>query len=102
MKKRLFDKTGIKVSEIGLGCWQLGGSDWGDLDEKQCFEILSVAVEAEVNFFDTADVYGGGRSEEIIGKFLKGRSEQIFVATKLGRAGGLYPDKYTEEALRDV
>ncbi|MGB8354761.1 MAG: aldo/keto reductase [Chthoniobacteraceae bacterium] len=101
MKTRLFNETGIEISEIGLGCWQLGGSDWGNLDEKQCFEILSVAVEAGVNFFDTADVYGSGRSEEIIGKFLKDRSEQIFVATKLGRAG-LYPDKYTERGLREA
>ena len=101
MKTRLFNKTGINVSEIGHGCWQLGGSDWGNLDEKQCFEILSVAVESGVNFFDTADVYGGGRSEEIIGKFLKGRGDGIFVATKLGRAG-LYPDKYTEAGLREA
>jgi aryl-alcohol dehydrogenase-like predicted oxidoreductase len=99
MKTRLFNHTGKQISEIGLGCWQLGGSDWGDVDEKLADEILSTAVESGVNFFDTADVYGGGRSEKLIGQFLRGRSEKIFVATKLGRMG-LYPDKYTRETVR--
>jgi len=99
MKTRLFNKTGVRVSEIGLGCWQLGGSDWGDVDEKLAFEILSAAVGAGVNFFDTADVYGGGRSEQLIGRFLKTRPEKIFAATKLGRKD-IYPDKYTRETLR--
>lgn len=100
MKKRPFGKTGFSASEIGLGCWQLGGSDWGAVDESRCFGILSAAVDAGVNFFDTADVYGGGRSEALIGRFLKERKRDIFVATKLGRAGGLYPDRYTEAGLR--
>lgn len=99
MKTRIFDKTGVHVSEIGLGCWQLGGSDWGNVDETLAFDILSAAVEAGVDFFDTADVYGGGRSEQLIGRFLKTRREKIFVATKLGRMG-IYPDKYTRATLR--
>lgn len=99
MKTRLFNKTGVQVSEIGLGCWQLGGSDWGDVDEKLASDILSAAIDAGVNFFDTADVYGGGRSEQLIGNFLKGRGEKIFVATKLGRKD-IYPDKYTRDTLR--
>jgi aryl-alcohol dehydrogenase-like predicted oxidoreductase len=100
MKTRLLGKTGARVSEIGLGCWQLGGAEWGRLDEKVAFEILSTAVESGVTFFDTADVYGNGRSETLIGQFLKSRSDRIFVATKLGRTASLYPDKYTEAGLR--
>jgi len=99
MKTRLFNKTGVQVSEIGLGCWQLGGSDWGNVDDQSAFDILSAAVEAGVDFFDTADVYGGGRSEKLIGQFLKTRGEKIFTATKLGRMG-IYPDKYTRDTLR--
>jgi aryl-alcohol dehydrogenase-like predicted oxidoreductase len=99
MKTRLFNKTGKQVSEIGLGCWQLGGSDWGNVDEKSAFDILSAAADAGINFFDTADVYGGGRSEKLIGEFLKARPGKIFTATKLGRMG-LYPDKYTRDTLR--
>lgn len=100
MNTRTFANTGRKVSEIGLGCWQLGGSDWGDIDEQACFAILSAAVDAGVDFFDTADVYGGGRSESLIGKFLKQTGHEIFVATKLGRTGELYPDHYSEATLR--
>ena len=100
MKKRLFDGTGRQVSEVGLGCWQLGGSDWGDLDDATAFRILDAATEAGVTFFDTADVYGGGRSEQLIGAFLKDRKGcELFVATKLGRAGALYPDKYTAAGI---
>ncbi len=103
MKKRLFDGTGRQVSEMGLGCWQLGGSDWGDLDERTAFRILDAAAEAGVTFLDTADVYGGGRSEELIGAFLKDRRGcDFFVATKLGRGGNLFPDKYTAAGLREA
>jgi aryl-alcohol dehydrogenase-like predicted oxidoreductase len=100
MKYRAFGKTGAKVSEVGLGCWQLGGSDWGDLNEARAMEILNAAADSGVTFFDTADVYGTGRSEELIGKFLKSRSVDAFIATKLGRTGDLYPDKYTEAGVR--
>ncbi|MBE7212324.1 MAG: aldo/keto reductase [Gluconacetobacter diazotrophicus] len=103
MKKRLFDGTGRQVSEVGLGCWQLGGSDWGDLDDRTAFRVLDAAAEAGVTFFDTADVYGSGRSEELIGAFLKDRHGcNLFVATKLGRTAALYPDKYTAAGLREA
>jgi aryl-alcohol dehydrogenase-like predicted oxidoreductase len=88
MKYRSFDHTGVDVSEIGLGTWQLGGTEWGDVDESHALATLRAAFEGGVNFFDTADVYGLGRSEEIIGKFLKETSASVFVATKLGR----YPE----------
>lgn len=100
MNARTFGKTGIRVSEMGLGCWQLGGADWGDLEDRTALDILSAAVDAGVDFFDTADVYGNGRSETLIGRFLKERRPKVFVATKLGRTASLYPDKYTEAAVR--
>lgn len=102
MKKRFFGKTGVEISEIGLGCWQLGGADWGDISEDLALEILNAAADDGVTFFDSADVYGSGRSEELIGKFLKARGglEAPFIATKLGRGGDLYPEKYTEAGIR--
>lgn len=100
MESRLLGATGFRASEIGLGCWQLGGADWGAIDDRSAMEILAAAVDSGVNFLDTADVYGGGRSEELIGRFLKTRPERLYVATKLGRAAGMFPDGYTEAALR--
>ena len=99
MKFRKFNGLDFSTSEIGLGCWQLGGADWGDVSDAQAHEILAAAVASGVNFFDTADVYGTGRSEALIGKFLKATRQEIFVATKLGRLN-LYPDKYTEATIR--
>ena len=102
MKLRSFpcSTSSLPISEIGLGCWQLGGSDWGAIDDDKAFEILEAAIDAGINFFDTADVYGAGRSEELIGRFLKKSSSRIFVATKLGRTSALYPTGYTEAAVR--
>jgi aryl-alcohol dehydrogenase-like predicted oxidoreductase len=101
MKSRSFPSPAVPVSEIGLGCWQLGGSDWGAVDDSKAFDILGTAVDSGITFFDTADVYGAGRSEELIGRFLKDNpSSGIMVATKLGRTPALYPDGYTEASLR--
>jgi aryl-alcohol dehydrogenase-like predicted oxidoreductase len=100
MKTRLFNDTGRAVSEVGLGCWQLGGTDWGNVSDAEAMEILDAAAEAGVTFFDTADVYGDGRSERLIGKFLRQSGSGFFVATKLGRTAQLYPDKYTEAGAR--
>ncbi len=87
MRQRLFD--GVPVSEIGLGCWQLGGDQWGDMPESTAQEILETAAACSINFLDTADVYGLGRSETLIGRFLRGRNrEQFFIASKFGR----FPD----------
>ena len=88
MNYRKFGKTDWNGSEVGLGCWQIGGADWGEVSEPAAFEVLNAALDAGINFLDTADVYGLGRSEELIGRFLKTRSEPVFVATKLGR----FPD----------
>ena len=101
MKSRSFAQTHGMVSEIGLGCWQLGGADWGDISDEKALQVIRAAVNAGVTFLDTADVYGAGRSEELIGRFLREcGSKDLFVATKLGRRPELYPDKYTEEGVR--
>ena len=100
MKTRPFGNTGRKVSEVGLGCWQLGGAEWGDVPDEQALAILGAAVDSGVTFFDTADVYGNGRSESLIGRFLKQSAKEIFIATKLGRTSDLYPDKYSEPGVR--
>ena len=77
MNARLFGRTGHTVGEIGLGCWQLGGTDWTGLSELRARSILIAAADSGVNFFDTADVYGSGRSEEALGRLLKERKEDI-------------------------
>ena len=99
MEKRTFGRTGWEVSEMGLGCWQLGGDCWGDIDKGSAHSILATAISNGVNFLDTADVYGSGRSEEFIGEFIKGQSGRIYVATKLGRMPHVFPDQFTEENL---
>jgi aryl-alcohol dehydrogenase-like predicted oxidoreductase len=85
MNYRILGKTGFNISEISLGTWQVGGK-WGDdFDHKNASEILHAAVDSGINFIDTADVYGSGESEKAVGKFVKSRSERIYVATKCGR-----------------
>lgn len=84
MRTRLFPALRRPVSEIGLGCWQLG-ADWGEVDDAQAMKILRAANEQGITFFDTADVYGSGRSEILVGRFLKTLSTVPFVATKIGR-----------------
>lgn len=98
MQYREFGITGFKVSEIGLGTWQFGG-DWGNVSDTEISSILKSALDSGVNFFDTADVYGAGKSESLIGNFLRKESKNVFVATKLGRLEG-YPDKYSLDLLR--
>lgn len=100
MNTRSFARTTQSVSEVGLGCWQFGG-DWGTCSDEDATSTLAAAVDAGVTFFDTADVYGRGRSESLIGGFLKERKlrGKIYVATKLGRLAG-YPSAYTPELFR--
>jgi len=102
MKHRLLGKSGFRVSEVGLGCWQLG-ADWGqDISQETGFNILNEAVKQGITFFDTADVYGNGKSEKLIGDFLKTTNAEIKVATKFGRAANAYPDKYSKAVLRQT
>lgn len=85
MKYRKLGKTGFSVSEISLGTWQVGGK-WGDLfSHNNADQILNAAVDAGINFIDTADVYGDGESEKAVGRLVRSRSERIYVATKCGR-----------------
>ena len=84
MKYREFSNLGWKVSEIGIGCWAIG-SEWGDVSVEDAKEALYTSIDNGINFFDTADVYGDGRSEKIISEVLKNSNEQIYVATKAGR-----------------
>ena len=104
MHVRTAKRLGTPVSEIGLGCWQLGSADWGAVSDEAAFEILRLSLEGGVTFIDTADVYGSGHSESLIGRFLKTLpSEQttgLFIASKLGRLKG-YPDRYSEALFRD-
>jgi len=87
MKSRPLGKLGRAVSEIGLGTWQLGGTEWGDVPDRQALDTLATAAEGGITFLDTADIYGLGRSESLLAQFLRGRSDRdrFFVATKLGR-----------------
>ena len=84
MKYREFSDIGWRVSEISLGCWAIG-SEWGDVSKEDATKVLKTSLDKGINFFDTADVYGDGRSEQFIGELLKSTSEKIYVATKSGR-----------------
>jgi len=81
---RSFGRTGWQLSEISFGAWALG-ADWGHVSEEEALDALNAALDEGINFIDTADVYGDGRSERLIAKVLKQRSEQVYVATKAGR-----------------
>jgi len=85
MQYRTLGKTGWKVSTISFGCWAIGGS-WGSVQDDESLAALQRAVDLGVNFFDTADVYGGGRSEWLLSQLKKQRTEEIHIATKAGRA----------------
>src|SRR5690348_15012921 len=98
MEKRSFPRMGRTVGVIGLGAWQLG-ADWGTVTEADAHATLQSAADAGVTFFDTADVYGDGRSEQIIGSFRKDRPE-ITVATKMGRRVPQEPSAYTLDNFR--
>ncbi len=84
MEYRELGHTGMRVSVVSFGAWPIG-SDWGHVDDKESNAVLNRAVDLGVNFIDTADVYGDGRSEKLIGRLLKERKEEIFVATKAGQ-----------------
>ena len=99
MKTRTLGKSGLAVSEIGLGCWQLGG-DFGPVSDDRAQAILESALRAGVDFWDTADVYGGGGSESRIGHFRERHEAPVTVATKVGRDSALFPDGYKKEKVR--
>ncbi|WP_345951059.1 aldo/keto reductase [Mucilaginibacter sp. PAMB04274] len=101
MKYRSFKEE--QVAEVGLGTWQLGSADWGNVDEEAALQILKAYTDAGGNFIDTADVYGMGVSETVIGKFLKTVGKKIYIATKLGRRGddgNGWPQNFTYDAMK--
>ncbi len=108
MKYRKFGNTGLEVSEIGFGAWAIGGS-WGDQKDSDSLEALEIALDQGVNFIDTAAGYGNGKSERIIGEFLKSRPEAVTVCTKTPPAAGKWPpspyckieERYPEKYLRE-
>src|SRR5690348_12840310 len=102
MQERTLGRTATAVGVIGLGAWQLG-ADWGEVDEDQAFATLGAAVEAGVTFIDTADVYGDGRSERIIGAFRQSLTApaRLTVATKMGRRAPLELAQYTLDHYRE-
>ncbi|WP_065570840.1 aldo/keto reductase [Microbacterium oleivorans] len=100
MHQRPLAATGLSVSTIGLGTWQLG-ADWGDVSEADALDVLAASVEAGVTLFDTADVYGDGRSESLIGTFLAAHpGHGVTVATKMGRRLAQEPENYTRDNFR--
>ena len=84
MEYRKLGKTGWKISTIGFGSWAIG-SAWGKVDDKDSLAALHRALDLGVNFFDTADVYGDGRSERLLAQLKKERKEEFYIATKAGR-----------------
>ncbi len=84
MEYRTLGRTGWQVSMISFGAWAIGGS-WGNVNDEESYAALNRAVDLGVNFFDTADVYGDGRSEALLGRLRQERSETIYIATKAGR-----------------
>lgn len=80
-------RSGIAVSDVGLGMWAVAGSEWGEVDDRGSLEAVDAALAAGINFFDTADVYGAGHSEELLGRSMKGRRERFVAASKIGWIG---------------
>lgn len=87
LKLRTLGKSGIKVTEIGLGLWAAGGGEWGHPEDAESLSAIDAAFEQGVTFFDTSDVYGNGHSEELLGQAMRGRRDRFIVATKIGWRG---------------
>ncbi|RCX16756.1 aryl-alcohol dehydrogenase-like predicted oxidoreductase [Fontibacillus phaseoli] len=101
MKYRALGNTGLQVSEVSFGTWGIGG-DWGNSDDTEALRGLEFAIGQGVNFFDTADVYGGGHAEELLAKATKGKEDEIHIATKFCRAGDIHdPHTYSEASIRE-
>ncbi|WNI16761.1 aldo/keto reductase [Actinacidiphila sp. ITFR-21] len=100
MEQRILGRTGRAVSVVGLGTWQLGAG-WGAVREEDALAVLDAAVADGVTFFDTADVYGDGRSEQLIGRYLRERPDAgVLVATKMGRRAEQLPENYVLDNFR--
>ncbi|HEU5140278.1 MAG TPA: aldo/keto reductase [Bacillales bacterium] len=100
MKYRQLGNTDLKVSEVSFGTWAIGGA-WGKTNDAEAIKGLERAMDDGVNFFDTADVYGDGHSEELLAKATKGKEDDIHIATKFCRAGDIYDlENYSEKSVR--
>jgi len=99
MKLRTLGKSGYQLSEVGLGCWQLGG-DFGPIESERATAVLAAADASAINFWDTADVYGGGLSEQRLGDYTNAHPAARIIATKVGRAGDLFPNQYTKAKVQ--
>jgi aryl-alcohol dehydrogenase-like predicted oxidoreductase len=87
IETRTLGKSGIEVTKMGIGLWAIGGSAWGVTDDADSLSAIDAALDAGITFFDTADVYGDGHSEELLGRAMQGRRDQFIVATKIGWQG---------------
>lgn len=100
MNYKQLGNTDMKISELSFGTWAMG-SDWGNVSVEDAKQAIHYAINQGVNFFDTADVYGMGKSEQILGEVLKERTERIYIATKFGRKDDFTnPDNYTYEKVK--
>lgn len=84
LPRRVLGKSDIPVTVVGMGLWAAGGDEWGETDDQKILSAIDYALDAGVNFFDTADVYGMGHSEELLGRAMKGRRDRFVVGTKIG------------------
>jgi aryl-alcohol dehydrogenase-like predicted oxidoreductase len=101
MEYRELGGTGMKVSVIGMGCWAIGGDAWGPVDDDESVAAIERALDLGVTLFDTSDVYGRGHSEELVGRTLEGRRDDVVIATKVGlwHSGGDRPNAYTKPEM---
>ncbi|MCA9468678.1 MAG: aldo/keto reductase [Nitrospira sp.] len=103
MNYRQLGGTGIEVSDIGFGAWGIGGDAYGTVDDQNSLDAIAQALDSGINFFDTADLYGGGHSEELLGVGLKGRRNRAVIATKVGtlpHSGFYMPQDFSPEYIR--
>lgn len=87
IEKRRLGKSDIEITKIGVGLWAIGGGEWGEVKDRESLNMIDAALDMGINFFDTADVYGDGHSEELLGQAMKGRRDEFVVATKIGWRG---------------
>jgi myo-inositol catabolism protein IolS len=113
MQYRTLGRTGLRVSEVGFGAWAIGGPaklgdveiGWGEVDDAMSLRAIEAAYDAGVTFFDTADVYGAGRSEVLIGKALKSKRDRVVIATKVGNrttAGGEWAKDFSKRWITEA
>ncbi|MGB2600954.1 MAG: aldo/keto reductase [Candidatus Omnitrophota bacterium] len=105
MRYRKIGKTDLGVSSICLGSWVFGGDCWGEVNDAQSVDVVRGAIEKGVNFIDTAPIYGSGRSEEVIGKAIRGRRDKVIIATKMGleqKGSSIRPNLSAEFIRKEV